>query len=76
METYFLENKDLLQFYDRIARDFELYVPVKANSKVKVKCEHGFELPGDDYLLKRYQDINSAEGGSASGGNHQPLTIH
>ncbi len=61
METYFLENKDLLHFYDRIARDYDLYVPVNANSSLKVKCEYAFDLPDEDYLLKRYSEVNKEE---------------
>lgn len=58
MDTHFLKEKDIFRFYDRIARDFELYVPTKAKSGIKVKCDHSFMLPTDDYLLKSYSKVN------------------
>lgn len=61
METYFLKNEDILRFYERIARDFELYVPVKIKTPLKVKCDYQFVLPCDDYLLKKYSETNKEE---------------
>ncbi len=57
MDTYFIESQDIFKFYDRVARDYELYVPVKAKSGLKVKCDHSFLLPTNDYLLKKYTEI-------------------
>ncbi len=54
MNTYFLAENDLFKFYDRIAQDYELFVPVKINSRLKVKCEFAPDLPSQDYGLKRY----------------------
>src|SRR3989338_8742784 len=54
METYFLKNEDLPRFYARISQDYELYLPVKAESPVKIKCDYGFNLPTDDYAFKRH----------------------
>jgi formate hydrogenlyase subunit 6/NADH:ubiquinone oxidoreductase subunit I len=56
MDTLFLRNEDIFKFYERIAEDYELYVPVKSASPFKVKCEYGFNLPSDDYSLKRYSE--------------------
>jgi len=61
METYFLKNEDIFKFYDRIAEDFQLYVPVRIKSPLKAKCEYQFILPADDYLLKKYSEVNKEE---------------
>lgn len=58
METYFINSEDVYKFYARIAEEFELYLPVKIKSKHQVKCDYGFNLPGDDYLLKKYSGID------------------
>jgi sulfhydrogenase subunit beta (sulfur reductase) len=58
MQTYFLKSEDLFKFYDRIAEDYELFVPVKIKTTYKVKCDYGFILPADDYLLKKYSELN------------------
>ncbi len=54
METFFLKNEDLFKFYDRIAHDFRLYVPVRAKTSLSVKCDQGFSLPSEDFLVKEY----------------------
>jgi len=61
METYFLKEEDIFKFYDRIAQEFELYVPVRIKTPYKVKCDYAFVLPADDYLLKKYTDVNKEE---------------
>lgn len=58
MDTLFLKNEDILKFYDRIASDYELYLPVKAATPFKVKCDHGFNLPAEDYTIKKYSEID------------------
>lgn len=59
MVTYFLRKEDVPQFYGRLLREFRLFVPEKIASPFKVKCEHGFDLPSDDYILKEYcQDFD------------------
>jgi len=61
MDTYFIESQDISKFYNRVARDYELYVPVRAKSGMKVKCEHSFQLPTGDFLLKNYSDLKKEE---------------
>jgi len=61
METYFLKDEDILKFYDRINQDYDLYVPVKKETPLKVKCEHGFSLPCEDYPLKKYSEVNKED---------------
>ena len=61
METYFLKEEDIFKFYDRIAEEYCLYVPVKVATPYKIKCEFGFDLPVDDYLLKEYSQVNKEE---------------
>lgn len=61
METYFLKSEDIFKFYDAIAAEFELYVPVRIKSPVKVKCEFDFSLPSDDYITKKYSQVNKEE---------------
>lgn len=61
MDTYFLKSEDIFNFFDRINEEFDLYVPVKKNAPFKVKCDYGFSLPCDDYILKRYSQINKDE---------------
>ncbi|MBU1726762.1 MAG: 4Fe-4S dicluster domain-containing protein [Candidatus Omnitrophica bacterium] len=61
MDTYFLKQEDLPRFYERISQNFELFVPVKVESSFKVKCEYGFSLPTEDYLLKKYPEANKEE---------------
>ncbi len=58
METYFLLHEDIFKFYERIASQFQLYVPVRIKSVIEVKCDYGFNQPGEDYLLKKYSDVN------------------
>ncbi|MBU0709269.1 MAG: hypothetical protein KJ793_00965, partial [Candidatus Omnitrophica bacterium] len=58
MQTYFLKLEDLPKFYKRIAEDYELYVPIKTQTPLKVKCDYGFDLPADDYLLKKYSEVD------------------
>ncbi|MFA4889136.1 MAG: 4Fe-4S dicluster domain-containing protein [Candidatus Omnitrophota bacterium] len=59
METYFLKQEDLQRFYQRIASEFQLFLPVKVNSPVKLGCEHGFNLPTEDYSLKEYSGMDA-----------------
>lgn len=61
METYFLSNEDILKFYDRIVKDYQLYVPVKTKTPIKIACDYGFSLPTDDYILKEYSAVNKEE---------------
>ncbi len=61
METYFLRSEDIYKFYDRIAEDYRLYVPVRAKSPVKVKCVHDFSLPTDDFTCKEYSQVSKEE---------------
>lgn len=56
MDTYFLKSEDILKFYDAIAQEYELYVPVRIKSPLRTQCEHGFSLPTDEYLLKQYSE--------------------
>jgi ferredoxin len=58
MDTYFIQDKDITRLYDRIAIDYELYVPVKSKSALKLKCEYSFLLPTDDYILKKYSRLD------------------
>lgn len=61
METYFLNSEDLLSFYEHIAEGFELYVPIRVKSPARVKCAHSFDLPTDDYFLKRFSQVTPEE---------------
>ena len=61
METFFLNSEDIFKFYDHIAADFELYVPVRIKSALEVECGYGFSLPTDDYLLKKYSEVEKQE---------------
>jgi len=61
METYFLKGEDLFLFYERVERDFELYVPVKINTPLEVKCDYGQALPAEDYCLKKYSEVKKEE---------------
>lgn len=61
MKTYFIEGQNLTKFYDRIAEEFDLFVPKKIESPLRVGCEHGFKLPAGDYLLKKYGQIDNSE---------------
>lgn len=61
MDTYFIGSRDIVKFYDRVARDYELYVPVRAKSPLKVKCEHSFQLPTKEFILKNYSDLKKEE---------------
>lgn len=56
MDTYFLESHNLLKFYGRIAQEYRLFVPVKIQTPLKVKCDHAVDLPADDYLLAEYSE--------------------
>jgi len=61
METLFLKNEDIFKFYDRIASEFELYVPTEIKSPNRIKCDYGFTLPSQDYFLKKYAELNKEE---------------
>jgi ferredoxin len=60
MET-FLKEEDIFKFYERIAKLYELYLPVKISSPQRVKCDYGFNLPNDDYQLCRYSTLKEEE---------------
>ena len=61
METYFLRSQDTLTFYEHLASKFTLYVPIKVKTPLKVKCDYGFNLPSDDYLLKDFSQTKKEE---------------
>jgi hypothetical protein len=61
METLFIKNEDIFKFYDCIAATYELYVPVKIKTPFKVKCDYDFNLPANDYSLRKYQDVDKEE---------------
>ncbi|MGA2774836.1 MAG: 4Fe-4S dicluster domain-containing protein [Candidatus Omnitrophota bacterium] len=61
METLFLKNEDIFKFYERIALDFELYIPIEIKSPFKPKCDYGFSLPSEDYLIKKYSQLNKED---------------
>ncbi|MFH0762868.1 MAG: 4Fe-4S dicluster domain-containing protein [Candidatus Omnitrophota bacterium] len=56
MKTYYLQGQNLIKFYEHIAGEFQLYLPVKIESSRKAACEHSFELPCGDYILKKYAE--------------------
>jgi sulfhydrogenase subunit beta (sulfur reductase) len=58
METYFLKSGSIHSFYQRIAVEFQLYVPVKIQTPLKVKCDHGACLPTADYLLAPFDSTD------------------
>ncbi len=57
METYFLKNEDLLKFYERIAQEYELYVPVRSGSRLKYEYSCKANLPTEDYFLKKFSRV-------------------
>ncbi|MDD2679365.1 MAG: hypothetical protein PHO03_00985, partial [Candidatus Omnitrophica bacterium] len=61
METYFLKNEDLFKFYEHIAQEYELYVPVKAESPLKYAYDCKPVLPTDDYYLKNFSQVEKEE---------------
>ncbi|MEW6101278.1 MAG: 4Fe-4S dicluster domain-containing protein [Candidatus Omnitrophota bacterium] len=61
METYFLRAENLLSLYEHINQEYELFVPIKTKTPFKVKCEYGFNLPSDDYLLKRFSEVKKED---------------
>lgn len=61
METYFLRHEDIFKFYDRIAEDYRLYVPVRSRSSFKPRCEYGFSLPAEDYVSREYSELKPEE---------------
>ena len=61
MKTYFIKNEDILRFYDCIAAEYELYVPVKIESKQSVKCEYSFDLPNTDFRAEKYSKVNKQD---------------
>jgi len=61
METYFLKNEDLLKFYEAIAQEYELYVPVRVKSVLKPDCECKSSLPTDDYSLRKFSQVNQED---------------
>lgn len=61
METHFIKNEDVFKFYEAISREFELFVPTKTETPFKVKCEYGFSLPQEDYLLKKFSETRKED---------------
>jgi ferredoxin len=61
VETYFLKHEDISKFYGCINEDFKLYVPFKVSVPARIKCDYGFNLPSDDYLLKSYSALKEGE---------------
>ncbi len=61
MKTYFLKAEDLIKFYDRIAEEFDLFVPTLVKTPFRIKCDSAPNLPQDDYQLKRYTETAKAE---------------
>jgi len=61
METYFLNNEDIFKFYERIASEYELFIPVRIKTPLKAKCDYGFSLPADDFISKKYSQVNKEE---------------
>jgi len=61
METYFIKEEDLFRFYGHIASEFNLYVPVRIKNPVRIKCDYAFNLPSDDYQLKKYSELKREE---------------
>ncbi|MCX5706828.1 MAG: 4Fe-4S dicluster domain-containing protein [Candidatus Omnitrophica bacterium] len=61
MDTYFLKNEDIFKFYDHINQKYDLFVPLKLKTTLKVKCDYGFDLPSEDYYLKKYSQADKAE---------------
>jgi ferredoxin len=61
METYFLKDEDVFKFYSCIAQEYELYVPVKVETSSRVKCDYGFNLPSDDYCLRKFSEVDKNE---------------
>jgi len=61
METYFLKNDDLLKFYERIAQEYELYVPVKSKLAYKDECGCKPGFPTDDYFLRKFSQVNKED---------------
>ncbi|MFH0855849.1 MAG: 4Fe-4S dicluster domain-containing protein [Candidatus Omnitrophota bacterium] len=62
METYFIKNDDLLKFYERLAQEYELYVPTVERSPLKrdeCSCREG--LPTDDYSLKKFSQLKKED---------------
>jgi len=61
METYFLNSEDIFKFYERIAQEYELFVTVRIKTPLKVKCDYGFSQPTDDFISKKYSEVNKEE---------------
>lgn len=61
MESYFINNEDILKFYERIAQEYELFVPLRIKTPLKVKCDKGFGLPTDDFILKKYLEVKKED---------------
>jgi formate hydrogenlyase subunit 6/NADH:ubiquinone oxidoreductase subunit I len=61
METYFLKKEDILKFYERIAQEYELYVPVKAGSLSKLECECRPGSPVENFALKKFTQADKEE---------------
>lgn len=61
METYFLKKEDILKFYERLAQEYELYVPVKVESNTKPGCECKPGLATDNFALAKFSKVNKDE---------------
>jgi len=62
METYFIKNDDLIKFYEHLAENYELYVPIREKSPVKRdECTCKASLPADDYFLKKFSQVKKED---------------
>ncbi|MCX5700562.1 MAG: 4Fe-4S dicluster domain-containing protein [Candidatus Omnitrophica bacterium] len=61
METYFLKNEDILKFYERLNQEYELFVPVKAKSALKLNCDCKPIVPTDDFSIKKFSQVKKEE---------------
>ena len=64
METYFLKNEDIFEFYGRVAQEYELYVPQRQGPVFKEDaCEHECraKLPDDDYFLRKFTQVKKED---------------
>lgn len=60
MKTYYLKNEKLIDFWDGLAKNYEVYVPFKLKGK-DVPCDFNFKLPTDDYHLEKLPKINKED---------------
>lgn len=57
MHTFYLKEDFLQNFLDTLSKEYQIYLPSKVKGKT-VKCDFGFQLPTDEYLLKTYSPGN------------------